>query len=72
MGVCGVEGEFERGEALVVNDRTGHKIAQGIARYNAADAARLMGRQSSEIESILGYEYDPMLIHADDMIVLAT
>ncbi len=71
VGVRDVQGGFERGEAVLVKDLGGHVIAQGIARYSAAEAALLMGRQSSEIETILGYESAPMLIHADDMVVVA-
>lgn len=71
VGVREVQGEFDRGEAVLVKDLRGHIIAQGITRYSAAEAALLMGRQSSEIERILGYESAPMLIHADDMVVIA-
>lgn len=72
VGVREVHGKFDRGEAVLVKDPRGHTIAQGIARYNAAEAALLIGRQSSEIETILGYESAPMLIHADDMVVIAS
>lgn len=71
VGVREVHGEFDRGEAVLVKDPRGHTIAQGISRYSAAEAALLAGRQSSEIEAILGYESAPMLIHADDMVVIA-
>ncbi len=71
VGVREVQGEFDRGEAVLVKDTRGHTIAQGISRYSAAEAALLIGRQSSEIETILGYESAPMLIHADDMVVVA-
>ncbi len=71
VGVRDVQGEFDRGEAVLVKDLGGHTIAHGITRYSAAEAALLMGRQSSEIETILGYESAPMLIHADDMVVVA-
>ncbi len=71
VGVWSVEGEFDRGEAVVIRDASGQSIAHGIVRYSAADAIRLMGRQSSEIEAILGYEYAPMLVHADDLVIVA-
>lgn len=72
VGVREVQGEFDRGEAVLVKDPRGHTIAHGITRYSAAEATLLIGRQSSEIETILGYESAPMLIHADDMVVFAS
>jgi glutamate 5-kinase len=70
VGVREVSGDFERGEIIAVRDLNGRDVARGITRYNAADARRIAGRQSSEIERVLGYDYAPMLIHADDMVVL--
>jgi glutamate 5-kinase len=72
VGVREVHGEFDRGEAVLVKDPRGRTIAHGISRYSAAEATLLIGRQSSEIETILGYESAPMLIHADDMVVVAS
>ncbi|MCS7061442.1 MAG: glutamate 5-kinase [Anaerolineae bacterium] len=71
VGVREVQGDFDRGEAVLVKDLRGRTIAHGIARYSAAEASLLIGKQSWEIEGILGYESAPMLIHADDMVVLA-
>ena len=72
VGVREVHGEFDRGEAIMVKDLRGRTIAHGITRYNSPDAKLLVGRQSSEIEAVLGYESAPMLIHADDMVVVAS
>jgi glutamate 5-kinase len=70
VGVRTVNDEFERGEIIAVRDLNGRDIAHGISRYGSADARRIAGRKSSDIESILGYEYASMLIHTDDMVIL--
>lgn len=70
VGVKEVVGEFERGEFVAVRDAQGREVARGITRYSARDAARIAGKRSDQIERILGYNYAPMLIHADDLIVL--
>ena len=70
VGVCEVLAEFERGEVIAVRNAQGKTIARGIARYNASDAKRIAGKRSDEIGQILGFDYAPMLIHADDMVVL--
>ena len=66
-GVRGVEGRFEKGDAVVVLDASGREIARGLCRYDAADAASIMGLRSDAIEAKLGYSAGPTVIHADDL-----
>jgi glutamate 5-kinase len=37
--------------------------------YASDDARLILGKQSSEIESILGYKRRDVLIHRDDMVL---
>jgi glutamate 5-kinase len=66
-GVVGVEGQFERGDAVRVCDAEGHEIARGLVAYGASDAWRISGRKSAEIETILGYRGRDEMIHRDDL-----
>jgi glutamate 5-kinase len=66
-GVRAVIGRFEKGDAVVVRDEAGREIARGLSRYDAADAEKIMGRRSGDIEAALGYTAGPTLIHADDL-----
>ena len=68
-GVTAVDGRFERGDAVVVCDPSGQEVARGLAAYSAADARRIMGHKSREIEAILGYRGREELIHRDDLVV---
>jgi len=68
-GVSAVDGDFERGDAVVVCDPAGQEVARGLAAYSAADARRIMGHKSREIEAILGYRGREELIHRDDLVV---
>ncbi|WP_420345533.1 glutamate 5-kinase [Pelagibius sp.] len=68
-GVTAVEGEFQRGDAVLVCDPTGQEVARGLAAYSAADARRIIGHKSREIEAILGYRGREELIHRDDLVV---
>jgi len=70
-GVVRVTGRFERGDALIVRDLQGQEIARGLSAYSSADAERLRGRQSAEIESLLGFRGRDELIHRDDLVVTA-
>jgi glutamate 5-kinase len=70
VGVRDVVNTFDRGEIIAVRDSAGREVARGIARYSAADAAKIAGKQSDQIESLLGYDFAPMLIHADDIVTI--
>ena len=68
-GVTGVEGDFERGDAVTVVNREGQELARGLVAYSAGDARRIIGHKSREIEAILGYRGREVLIHRDDLVV---
>jgi glutamate 5-kinase len=68
-GVTSVVGQFERGDALIVRDAAGHELARGLSAYSSRDAQRLRGRQSSEIEALLGVRGRDELIHRDDLVL---
>ncbi len=70
VGVREIVQSFDRGEIIAVRDVRGRDVARGITRYNSADALRIAGKQSEHIARILGYDYAPMLIHADDLVML--
>jgi glutamate 5-kinase len=66
-GVRQIDGRFERGDAVLVKDQSGREIARGLAAYGAADAERIAGKRSLEIEAILGYRGRDEMIHRDDL-----
>lgn len=67
IGVTAIDGDFEKGDAVVIEDQTGIELARGLSAYSSADALQIIGRKSSEIEDILGYRGRDELIHRDDM-----
>jgi len=68
-GVTGVDGTFERGDPVVVRGPSGDEIARGLVAYSAADALRIKGHKSREIEAILGYRGRDEMIHRDDLVL---
>ncbi len=71
-GITGVEGEFERGDAVVVADTAGSELARGLSAYSAADARVIKGHKSREIEALLGYRGRDEMIHRDDLVLSRT
>ena len=69
-GVMQVEGEFQRGDAVIVNDTSGHEVARGLIAYSAADARQIKGYKTSEIEALLGYRGRDEMIHRDDLVLI--
>jgi glutamate 5-kinase len=69
-GVRGVEGIFDRGDAVEVAGPDGARLARGLSAYSSADAARIIGHRSEAIEAILGWRGRDELIHRDDLVLL--
>ena len=68
-GVVRVAGEFARGDCVRIEDAEGREIGRGLVAYDAGHAARLMGRNSREIEAVLGITGRAEMIHRDDMVL---
>ena len=66
-GVARVEGNFDRGDAVVIHAADGRELGRGLIAYAKADAERIMGKKSAEIATILGVSRCDELIHRDDM-----
>ena len=71
-GIRQIDGQFERGDAVSVCNGQGYEVARGLVAYGAADAERIAGKRSVEIEAILGYRGRDEMIHRDDLVVTGT
>ena len=69
-GVTGVEGSFERGDAIAIRDESGKVRAHGLCEYDAGDCERLMGLHSKEHADVLGYAPRSAIVHRDQLILL--
>jgi glutamate 5-kinase len=66
-GVKKLDGNFGRGDAIIIRAADGRELGRGLAAYSRAEAERILGKKSGEISAILGYEGGPELVHRDDM-----
>ena len=69
-GVTGARGRFDRGDTVSVLSAEGAEVARGIVAYSDSDAARIMGRKSTEIAELLGFRGRDEMIHRDDLVLL--
>jgi len=69
-GITAVEGSFERGDPVAVQDAAGKLVARGLAEYSSAECARLKGTRSDEHAAILGYAPRSAVIHRDQLVLL--
>jgi glutamate 5-kinase len=69
-GVRGVDGTFDRGDPVLVLGPDGVALARGLSAYASADAARIIGHRSEEIEAILGWRGRDEIVHRDDLVLL--
>ncbi len=67
-GVITLSGAFVRGDSVDIESSEGYAIARGISNYDSTDVQKLLGRQSIEIEDILGYTYGNYIVHRDDLV----
>ncbi|MDW3097949.1 MAG: glutamate 5-kinase [Alphaproteobacteria bacterium] len=66
-GVCKVSGTFDRGDAVIVQTKAGVELGRGLVAYASADASRIAGHKSGEIEALLGYRGRDEMIHRDHL-----
>jgi glutamate 5-kinase len=68
-GILTVQGNFERGDTILITGEATGEIARGITRYGSEELERIKGCQSEEISERLGYAYGPVAVHRDDLIL---
>jgi len=69
VGVVRIEGEFARGDAVIIRGPDGVEIGRGLCAYDAEDAQRIRGRSSADIDTILGFAGRAEMVHRDDLAV---
>ena len=69
-GILKVEGAFEAGELIAVEDRRRMEVARGVVKYGSDDVQRILGKSTGEVVSILDVKTGGEVVHRDDLVVL--
>ncbi len=69
-GVIKIDGNFDKGENVLILDQNNNQLARGLSSFSSQEINKIKGKQSKEIEKILGYLSKTEIIHKDDMVLL--
>ena len=69
-GITNLTGSFDKGANVLILDQKENHLARGLASFNSVEINKIKGKQSKEIEKILGYFSKSEIIHKDDMVKL--
>ena len=69
-GVIKINGFFNKGENVLILDQNDNQLARGLSSFSSDEINKIKGKQSREIEKILGYLSKTEIIHKDDMVLL--
>jgi glutamate 5-kinase len=68
-GIVGTQGNFERGDTVIIATTDNIEVARGIVRYNQQDLEQIKGCQSDQISERLGYTCGAVAVHRNDLIL---
>ena len=69
-GITKIGGFFKKGENVLILDQNNNQLARGLSSFSSDEINKIKGKQSKEIEKILGYFSKTEIIHKDDMVLL--
>jgi len=67
-GVKKIEGNFEKGDHILVKDQNDTECARGLTSFSSIEIEKIKGFHSSKIKNILGYSTREEIIHKDDLV----
>lgn len=70
-GIQRVEGHFNYSDTVSCFAENGVEIARGLINYNSTETLKLAGKQTQDIEDILGYHDYDEIIHRDNLVLLS-
>tara|TARA_B110000914_G_C15389130_1_gene411581 strand:- start:499 stop:942 length:444 start_codon:yes stop_codon:yes gene_type:complete len=67
-GILSIDGDFDKGDTLVIFNNKNLEIARGLSNYGSEDLNKIIGKKSEEIKDILGYMDKPEVIHRNNLV----
>ncbi len=71
VGIAAVQGNFQRGDAVVIVAADGREIGRGLSAYPSAEVDAIRGCRSDDIAARLGYRGPAVVVHRDDLVLFS-
>ena len=69
-GITHISGNFNKGDNVLIIDENERNLGRGLSSFTSEEIKKIKGKQSNEIQKILGYPSKSEIIHKDDMVKL--
>jgi glutamate 5-kinase len=69
-GIVNIEGHFDVGDAINCINSKGRRFAKGLTNYSSTDLMKIKGKNTSEIEKLLGFKYSDEVINRDNLVII--
>ena len=69
-GITKITGKFNKGENVLIVNEEEKSLGRGLSSFSSEEIQKIKGKQSNEIQNILGYPSKSEIIHKDDMVKL--
>ena len=69
-GITKITGKFNKGENVLIVNEEEKSLGRGLSSFSSEEIQKIKGKQSNEIQNILGYPSKSEIIHKDDMVML--
>ncbi len=70
IGCVKVSGDFNMGDPVRILDSNGQEIARGFTNYSSDDVAKIAGKRTTDIATILGTCAYEEIVHRDNLVVV--
>ncbi|WP_066636399.1 glutamate 5-kinase [Desulfolucanica intricata] len=68
-GITAVDGVFEMGNTVSIIGPDGKEIARGITSFSSSEIEKIKGKQTREIEKVLGYKDYDEVVHRNNLVL---
>ena len=70
IGILEIINTFKKGEVIGILDSTGKEFAKGLTNYSTNECNLVIGKNSEEIEKILGFKNYDTVVTRDNIVIL--
>ncbi len=70
VGILEISNSFKKGDVISIVDESGREFAKGMTNYASTECKKVIGKNSEEIEQILGFKNYDTVVTRDNIVIL--